>query len=252
MLPPFASVDHANASSLFRRGQQTVTIRRARSQRYAPSMRILVALLRLAAAAAIAAALVAQFTHSLTFQASVEPPAATLVNFFSYFTVQSNILSVVSLAIGAVVLLRGGSDGRAFGTFRVMVATYMTTTGVVYNTLLRGIPLPEGQIIPWSNEILHVMGPVLVLADWLLAPGRRRLDWTAIWAVVAFPLVWTVYTLIRGPIVGWYPYPFLNPDLAPTGYLSVAFYMVLIAAVIGGLGALLVLASRRMRPLPLR
>lgn len=215
-------------------------------------MRILVALLRLAAAVLIGASIVTQFVHGLRFSEGAMSTEAIVWNFFSFFTVDSNVLSVVVLVLGAVSLLRTGEDGPRLAVFRVMVATYMTTTGIVYNTLLRGIDLPLGQVVPWTNEVMHVVGPIILLLDWLVSPGRRKLDWTAIWAVVAFPLVWTVYTLIRGPIVGWYPYPFLNPDLAPTGYVSVAFYVVLIAGVIGGTGALLVLASRRLRPLPLQ
>jgi hypothetical protein len=51
---------------------------------------------------------------------------------------------------------------------------------------------------------------------------------------------------------GWYPYPFLNPITSAQGYVSVAFYVVLIAAVIGLVGAAVIWASRRSdrRPLP--
>jgi len=211
-------------------------------------VRLTAALVRLAAAALVLAAIVAQFCNGLAFAEGREPASATIVNFFSYFTVQSNILTVVVFVLGAISLLRSGQDGPGLSVFRVMVATCMVTTGVVYNTLLRGIAMPEGQIVPWSNEVLHVVGPLLVLLDWLLAPGRRRLEWRAIRAIVAFPIAWAVYTLIRGPIVDWYPYPFLDPALAPTGYASVAFYVVLIAAIIGGVGALLVLENRKRVP----
>lgn len=198
---------------------------------------------RLVAAALVLAALAAQLVNSLTV--GTEPASAVVANFFSYFTVQSNLLSVVVLAASAVTLLRTGRDGPRLAVVRVMAATYMGTTGVVFNLLLRGIDTTPGLIVPWSNEVLHVVGPILVVADWLLAPGRRRLEWRALLAVVAYPIVWAVYTLVRGPIVGWYPYPFLDPSLAPTGYASVAFYVVLIAAIIGGIGALLVLENRR-------
>ena len=39
---------------------------------------------------------------------------------------------------------------------------------------------------------------------------------------LSFPLVWIVYTLIRGAIVNKYPYPFLDP--VHGGYGSVAVY----------------------------
>jgi hypothetical protein len=43
----------------------------------------------------------------------------------------------------------------------------------------------------------------------------------------------------------WYPYPFLDPHLSPNGYLSVTFYIILIAAVIGLTAAGVVWVSRR-------
>ena len=102
----------------------------------------------------------------------------------------------------------------------------MATTGIVYNVLLRGIELPQGATLGWSNEMLHVIAPILMLLDWLFAPGRNRLDWKTIWVIVSFPLVWGIYTLIRGPFVVdevsgkdyWYPYPFMNPNIG-TGRL---------------------------------
>ena len=176
------------------------------------------------------------------------------------------MLSVVVFLIGAVLLMRSRDvDPLWFGVGRASVTAFMATTGIVYNMLLRGVEVSEGATLPWSNEILHVVGPILVVVDWLFAPGRRRLEWRHIWIIVIFPIVWAVYTMIRGPFVddptqatlnpdytiGWWPYPFLNPNLAPEGYVSVAFYVVLIAGVIGGVGALVIKASRAGRwPLP--
>ena len=46
----------------------------------------------------------------------------------------------------------------------------------------------------------EMVGPLLMVIDWLFAPGRRRLEWKVIWTIVVFPLVWAVYTMIRGPL----------------------------------------------------
>jgi len=223
-------------------------------------MRIAFAAARLLVAAAIVAAIIGQLGTSLAYWRDVVgivDPTIQLVNFFSFFTIESNLLAVGVLVAGAVILLvRRGEDPRWFLVLRLCVVTYMVTTGIVYNLLLRGIELPQGSTLPWSNEILHVVGPVWMLLDWLLAPGRRPLAWSTAWIVVAFPIVWAGYTLIRGPLTPdavlgrdhWYPYPFLDPGLAPTGYWSVALYIVLIAAVIGltALGAVWI--SRLARP----
>jgi hypothetical protein len=226
-------------------------------------MRALFIGVRLAGAALIIAAIVGQLTLSLEVwrAAGIDNPAIQLVNFFSFFTIDSNVLTVVVFLIGAGLLIRGrGEDPRWFALLRASTTAYMATTGIVYNVLLRGIELPQGSTLAWSNEVLHVVGPILMVVDWFFAPGRARLDWKAIWVIIAFPLVWGVYTMIRGPFTFdamtgngfWYPYPFLNPNIAPEGYVSVAFYIVLIAAIIGGVGALVIWVSRRRerRPLP--
>ena len=218
-------------------------------------MRFLFAVLRFVAAAAIGAAIVGQLVHSIDFRAGqgATDVGAFLVNFFSFFTIDSNLLSVVTLLIGGVLLLRGrGAEPRWFSVLRLTTTTYMTVTLVVYNLLLRNVELPQGTTLEWSNEILHVAGPLLVLLDWLLAPGRNRLDWRHIGVVVVFPVVWAVYTLIRGPLTieelsqaPWYPYPFLNPGLPGNSYGTVAVYVVLIAVAILAVASVLVLTSRR-------
>ena len=61
---------------------------------------------------------------------------------------------------------------------RASVTSYMAVTGIVYNMLLRGVNVSEGSVLPWSNEVLHVVGPLLMVIDWLFAPGRRRpIEW---------------------------------------------------------------------------
>ena len=210
------------------------------------NVRPLVTVLRLAGAAAIVAAIVAQLARSIdnTLDAGGDV-GFVLQNFFSFFTIESNVLAVISLAVGAVLVATGRAETAGFTVFRLIAVTYMTVTFIVYNLLLRGIELPQGQTVPWSNEILHVVGPLLVVADWLLAPGRTRLEWKRVWAVVIFPIVWAAYTLIRGPIVGWYPYPFLNPENSDNGYLSVAFYVILIAVFICTVAAGAIWVSKR-------
>lgn len=227
-------------------------------------MRILVIAFRVAGAALIAAAIIGQYIHSLNFRASIgiDENGIPATNFFSFFTIDSNILTVAVFLVGAVLMIRGTDvDPEWFGVGRAAVTAFMATTGIVYNTLLRGVEVSEGATLGWSNEVLHVVGPVLVVLDWLFAPGRRRLEWRQIGTIVIFPVGWAIYTMIRGPLVfdptqavlspdytgGWYPYPFLNPDLAPEGYVSVGFYIVLIAAVIGGVGAAAIWVSRQGR-----
>ncbi|CAN5243804.1 Pr6Pr family membrane protein [soil metagenome] len=227
-------------------------------------MRGLFIVVRVAGAAAIVAAVVGQLITSYGFwtgEAGITDVTVQVINFFSFFTIDSNVLTIVVFLIGAVFLIRNtDTEPRWFSLARGSVVAYMATTGIVYNLLLRGIELPQGSTLEWSNEVLHVVAPLLMILDWLFAPGRNRLEWKNIGIIVIFPIVWAAYTMVRGPFVFdavtgndyWYPYPFLNPVIAPQGYASVAFYVILIAAIIGGVGALVVLVSRKGARWPLR
>lgn len=165
----------------------------------------------------------------------------SVVHFFSYFTIQSNVLAIVSFLWATVASYRIVSHG--LDRFRGAVVVYMLMTGVVYALLLSGRTAGADSTIAWVNTVVHRVMPVAVALDWLLDPpieriGRREAAW---W--LAFPLVWTVYTLVRGPIVDWYPYPFIDPGmhgaLGVAGYvggIAVAFVvMIALVAWIGNL-----------------
>lgn len=186
---------------------------------------------------------------------------SVVTNFFSYFTILSNLLAAIVLVIAALWALRArrsASPGSTsiepawLATLLLCVSTYMIVTGIVYNLLLRSISI-AGISDVWTNESLHVVIPLFLLADVLFAPGRRALPWSAMLAAVVVPVVWAVYTLVRanfitGPATGnpwWYPYPFLDPHLVPGGYLGVSAYIVGIAAAIILVAAGVVWVGRR-------
>lgn len=223
-------------------------------------MRITVAILRIVVAAGIVAAVIGQLTLSIGFWTShgVTNIGVSVWNFFSFFTILSNVLAAVVLLIGAAFLVtRTGLDPVWFTTARAAVATFMIITGVVYNVLLRTIELPQGTTLEWANEVFHVVAPAWMLLDWLLAPGRGALAWRRIVVILVFPLAWIAYTLVRGPLIHneltdepyWYPYPFLNPFLPGASGWTVAAYSVSIAAAMALVGLGVILVSRRLRPI---
>jgi hypothetical protein len=214
--------------------------------------------LRAAVAVLLAAAVMVQFVRSVTRAIENGQDAATVaVNYFSFFTVLSNTLAAIVLAWAAVWLLTRGrreaEEPRGLAVALAAASTYMIVTGIVYNLLLRGVELPlASQPIPWSNEVLHVVGPLFLLLDVFLAPRRRRLSWAAVAAILVFPVVWVTYTLVRGPLVTnpvsgdpyWYPYPFLNPNGAG-GTASVVVYVIVIALAITIVAFAVVAIGRR-------
>lgn len=115
---------------------------------------------------------------------------------FSFFTVLSNVFAAVVALLGVF--------GTVSPQIRGAAVLYMGTTGIVYWLLLRDIDV---QTPAYANWVLHTIVPILVVVEWCLAPERTRRAW--LW--LSFPLAYLVYTLVRGPIVGWYPYPFMDP-----------------------------------------
>ncbi|MBM7503431.1 Pr6Pr family membrane protein [Agromyces aurantiacus] len=207
-------------------------------------MRVLFGVLRVGAAAAIVVAIAGQFAVAWSM---VPDRAAFVVNFFSFFTILSNALAALVMLAGAWIAFTRPDDPEWFNLVRACAVTYMSTTFVVYNLLLRGISLDQATTLPWSNEILHVWAPLYLVADWVLAPGRHRIPWERLWTIAIFPLVWVAYTLVRGVLIGWYPYPFLNPA-QEASYGGVAVYVIAIAAFILLVGAGILALSRTPWP----
>ena len=155
-------------------------------------------------------------------------------NFFFFFTILSNILAAVLMTGQAL------SPGwmRSNGLFRGAVTLYMTITGMVYAVLLRPIEADVGLIDPWVNFVLHSLGPAALLIDWLLFPPERTLTKNSLWVWLIFPALYLTVTLIRGPFVDWYPYPFLDPR-ETGGYGSVVAYAVLVLFMFVAIGVFL-------------
>lgn len=216
---------------------------------------------RIVAAALGLTAIVRQLTLSVGNAMHADTPwgahlPTVFTNFFSYFTVLSNVSAAIVLIIGAVWALRHrrpeAQEPAWLATALVCVSTYMLVTGLVYNLLLRQYPI-AGISDVWTNETLHLILPLFLLVDVLFAPHRRALPWKTVLIVAAFPLIWAVYTLLRAdfvtaPLIGtpyWYPYPFLNPHIVAGGFIGVAGYVVAIAAVIIAIAAGVIWVGRR-------
>jgi hypothetical protein len=166
--------------------------------------------------------------------------ALDLVNFLSYFTIQSNILGIVAM-LGAASY-RDRLRPAWLEWLRGASTVYLTITFVVVIVLLSNVDV--GLQLAWVDFVLHKLTPVVMVAAWLLDPPATRTTTREALSWLVFPLIWLAYTLVRGPIAAWYPYPFLDPANGGYGQVAIVSALVLIA----GTGVCLAVAWAANRP----
>ena len=164
-----------------------------------------------------------QFNHSYN-----DNPDFKASNFFSFFTIQGNIISAAVLLAAGLTSL-GDRPTRRFDLIRGAAVSYISLVGIVYGVLLTGYEETLQTSEPWVNTTLHRIIPLVMVADWLIDRPRTRIEFRQALYWMIYPLAYLAYTLIRGPIVDWWPYPFLNPHHEDQGYGVVAIYCVGIA-----------------------
>ncbi|GLZ37810.1 Pr6Pr family membrane protein [Actinokineospora sp. NBRC 105648] len=157
--------------------------------------------------------------------------AGRLVNLFCYFTIQSNVIVLVTTALLAANPARGST---AFRVFRLAGLIGIAVTGIVFHTVLAGLNELAGAA-KLADFLLHTASPLLTVLGWLLFGPRGGIDWRVIGLALIYPALWLVFTLVRGPIVDYYPYPFIDVDAL--GYPRVLLNCLVVALLFFALAA---------------
>lgn len=155
-------------------------------------------------------------------------PIVRGLNTFVYFTIWSNILVAI---VCLMLLANPHRRGKVFDVFRVFSLIAITITGIVYNAVLRAESDAVG-FAAFNTNMLHVFVPIAAILGWLLFGPRIKFSWkTVLWCAV-IGLVWLVFTFIRGAMIHWYPYGFLNVDSLGFGPAALNCVFILIFAMI--------------------
>lgn len=149
----------------------------------------------------------------------------SVVNFFSYFTNLSNLFASAVFTVSAIWLALDRRPTQLGVALRGSSVVYIAFVGIVFNTLLTDADL--GDLKPWVNVIVHMLMPIAGVVDWLVWPPRLSISVRTALLWTSFPVVYVVYSLIRGGATGFYPYPFLNHHHAH-GSAGVAAYCVVL------------------------
>jgi hypothetical protein len=133
----------------------------------------------------------------------------TTFRFFSFFTIDTNIL--VALCFTFIFLRSNSRLGKFFSKATTItgITVYITIVGIVYNVILRSLWEPQGmqKIV---DELLHSVIPVLFIIFWLIFVPIEQLRWKNAFPWLLYPIIYMGYAIVHGAITKFYPYPFVN------------------------------------------
>ena len=166
--------------------------------------------------------------------------------YFSYFTIQSNILGAIGVAMLAQYALR---DGRTWRAVRLAGVVGLAVTALVHFFLLR--PLLDLDGLSYvCDKLLHMVSPAMILIGWFVFGPRPRVTAREIGWSLGWVALWTVWTLVVGAVTGWFPYPFMDFDEKGWGPVLVAVVGITVLFVAFFLAA--ARFDRRLAPAPVR
>ena len=140
------------------------------------------------------------------------------INYLAYFTYLSNLIVAVWLMLTGFANIFGITKLQGFLTSPKVfgaVVLYIFVVGFVFYGFLRWMitPFPwrlwYARLIDFAN---HGVFPAFMTVLFLLArrEPKQRITQKHLLIWLIFPLVYLMFSLIRGAVSGWYPYPFFD------------------------------------------
>ena len=165
----------------------------------------------------------------------------TVLRFFSYFTIDTNIL--VALCFTFIFLGNKSRLGKFFTNPTTITAltVYITIVGIDYNTILRLTWNPQG-LQRVVDELLHSVIPVFFIFFWVIFTPGEGLKYKQAFSWLIYPLVYIFYAIIHGAITKFYPYMFV--DVNRHGYGKVLFNTGMLLSAIFVLSLILIATGK--------
>ncbi len=133
----------------------------------------------------------------------------TVVRFFSFFTILTNLLVAIYFTVHYFDLKKKLFSLFIKPTTLTAITVFILIVGSVYQIALRHIWQPTGlqRII---DELLHTIIPLYFLIYWYLNIKKEGLKIKRLLFWLLYPLIYSLFIFIRGYFSNYYPYPFLN------------------------------------------
>ncbi|MBO3087700.1 Pr6Pr family membrane protein [Cellulomonas dongxiuzhuiae] len=134
--------------------------------------------------------------------------AQRLVRLVGYFTIWTNVLVA---GVSTLLVIRPRHDGPVFRALRLDTLLFVVVTAVTAHLVLAPYTAPDlaGRL---ADVLTHTVVPLATVVVWAAVGPRPRIAWRTCADALLLPAVWLVWTFVRGPALGWYPYPFLDAE----------------------------------------
>jgi hypothetical protein len=183
-------------------------------------------------------ALISQFI--LIIENRVVGIPETILRYFSFFTILTNIL------VAVVYTTIWWQTKNKFSFFlkpntQTAIGVYILIVGLVYNIILRFIWQPQG-LQSVVDELLHLIIPVIYIIYWYFKVDKSSIKYVNSLNWLIYPLAYFIIILILGSYSNYYPYPFIN--VVELGYEKVILNSILLTLFFGFVSIVFVAISK--------
>ncbi len=157
------------------------------------------------------------------------PLIESLVQFFSFFTILTNLLVTIYCTVN---LLSSNQKNQTNLFLKQETLTALTVfilmVGTVYHLVLKSLWNPEG-LLMITDEIHHTFVPLGTLALWIVSKNNKSGNLKSLYGWLLYPFLYLSIILINGSFSDFYPYPFLNVTELGLGRVMVnSFYLLIV------------------------
>ena len=134
----------------------------------------------------------------------------SMVEFFSFFTVLTNLLVTIYCTVQLLSINRQNRTNLFLRPETLTALTvFILLVGIVYHLILKSLWKPEG-LLMITDEIYHTFAPLGTLALWIFSTNSKLGNLKYLFSWLLYPTLYLSFVLIRGSFSNFYPYPFIN------------------------------------------
>ena len=129
----------------------------------------------------------------LILQNRIASVVETLIRFFTFFTILTNILVAITFT---VIWLQPKNKWTFFlkSNTQTAISVYIFVVGFVYNIILRFLWQPQG-LQKVADELLHTAIPILYILYWYFKTSKEFIFFKNVYGWLIYPILYLIVIL---------------------------------------------------------